>query len=90
MVEDKSTNGTYLNDTKMGKGAKLPVKNGDKVWLLHPSKVPESLGFEFKLVVEPIKQEKKKAELVRDEQTEAEDKKTEKKGKEKDEVKKDV
>lgn len=48
-VEDLSSNGTYINDTKMSKGAKLPLSNGDKLWLLHPSKIKEAVGYEFKL-----------------------------------------
>jgi E3 ubiquitin-protein ligase CHFR len=56
-IEDNSSNGTYVNDTKMSKGAKLPLKDGDKIWLLHPSKVAETLGFEFKLTSSPIAEE---------------------------------
>lgn len=67
-LEDNSSNGTFLNDTKMTKGAKLPLKDGDKVWLLHPSKVPEPLGFEFTLTSSPIVSEDtaKKNDLKRD------------------------
>lgn len=38
-IEDSSTNGTYLNDTLITKGARMPISNGDKIWLLHPKKV---------------------------------------------------
>jgi hypothetical protein len=38
----------------MSKGAKLPLNDGDKVWLLHPSKIKDPVGYEFKLTSVPI------------------------------------
>jgi len=32
-IEDKSTNGTFLNDEKIGKNKSKELKNGDKIWL---------------------------------------------------------
>ena len=32
-IEDKSTNGTFLNDEKIGKNKKKPLKDGDDIWL---------------------------------------------------------
>jgi hypothetical protein len=38
----------------MSKGATLPLKDGDKLWLLHSSKTKDSVGYEFKLTSTPI------------------------------------
>lgn len=46
---DCSTNGTYVNDNKVGKDKTINLQNGDKIHLLHKSKVKESetMGFFF-------------------------------------------
>ena len=40
-IEDKSTNGTYLNGEKIGKGLKKQLKNGDEIMLLKPGQVTD-------------------------------------------------
>jgi len=59
-VEDLSSNGTFVNDTKMSKGARLPLIDGDKLWLLHPSKVKDPVGYDYKLTSVPMAEEPKK------------------------------
>jgi len=48
-VYDLSTNGTYLEDNKLGKNAKSELSSGAKFYLLHPSKVgnDDILGYVF-------------------------------------------
>lgn len=50
-VEDLSTNGTYVNDSAVGKGNKVTVQHGDDIVLLHEKKVgaDSMLGFKFTL-----------------------------------------
>lgn len=50
-VEDRSSNGTFVNNTKMSKGAKLELSHGDEIWLLHQSKVTaeSALGYQIEL-----------------------------------------
>jgi len=81
-VEDLSTNGTWLNEDKIGKNIKKPLKNGDTIYLLHKSKVSENdvLGYVFSFadVDNPNKrkaeEEIKKAEIAKDIATEIEKK----------------
>jgi E3 ubiquitin-protein ligase CHFR len=49
VIEDCSTNGTWLNEDKIGKGVSKELKNGDTIYLLHSSKVKqeEILGYLF-------------------------------------------
>lgn len=46
-IEDKSTNGTFLENSKLSKGAKLELNHGNTIWLLHQSqvKVGETMGY---------------------------------------------
>jgi len=39
-LTDLSTNGTFLGDSKIGKGNEIVIKNGDEIYLLHKTKVP--------------------------------------------------
>lgn len=39
ILEDLSTNGTFVNDQRVGKGMQTELKNGDVIHLLHPSRV---------------------------------------------------
>jgi len=40
-IVDLSTNGTFFENDKLGKGVKKELNSGDKVYLLHHSKVPQ-------------------------------------------------
>lgn len=76
-VEDLSSNGTFVNDTKMSKGAKLQLNDGDKLWLLHPSKIKEPVGYEYKkaaaqMAVEPPKVNVKSPEKEKEKEKEPE------------------
>jgi len=48
-IEDLSSNGTYIENEKIGKGNKRKLCSGDKIYLLHMSKVKqeEALGYVF-------------------------------------------
>lgn len=50
-VEDLSTNGTYVNNSALGKGNKVAVQHGDDIVMLHEKKVGADcmLGFKFTL-----------------------------------------
>jgi len=71
---DNSSNGTYIGDTKIGKGISKPLVSGKTFYLLHKSKVPKPedvLGYTFVLndtEVNPLKRErlegKKEEELM--------------------------
>jgi len=37
-IEDNSSNGTFVNDKKLEKGIKFPLKNGDQIILLKDNK----------------------------------------------------
>lgn len=61
-VTDLSTNGTFLNHKRVGKGKKVPVRNGDHVHLLVQSKKvspEEEIGFR----VEMLERVKKREDL---------------------------
>jgi len=51
-VEDLSSNGTFLDNEVIGKGKKRKIVSGDKIYLLHPSKVQqdEAIGYVFSSV----------------------------------------
>ncbi len=42
-----STNGTYINDKKLGKKNSAEIKSGDTIYLLHPQKIKRKkvIGF---------------------------------------------
>ena len=46
---DLSTNGTFISSNKIGKNNEVQLKNGDEIYLLSRTKVPESevMGFVF-------------------------------------------
>jgi predicted component of type VI protein secretion system len=46
-LTDLSTNGTFLNDKKVGKGVTIELSHPSEIWLLTASKVPvkETIGF---------------------------------------------
>ena len=50
-IEDMSSNGTFIEDEKIGKGNKRKLVSGDKIYLLHKSKVKtdDILGYVFEL-----------------------------------------
>ncbi len=50
-LTDLSTNGTFLGDTKVGKGHTVDVPHHAEIWLLTASKVPvkETIGFRIEL-----------------------------------------
>ena len=35
MLKDVSSNGTYLNNTKIGQGNEVELEDGNQIWLLH-------------------------------------------------------
>jgi E3 ubiquitin-protein ligase CHFR len=49
-----STNGTYLNDKKVGKNNIQEIKSGDSIFLLHYKKVKKKyiLGFIFSQITD--------------------------------------
>jgi len=51
-IEDLSSNGTFLDNEVIGKGKKKKIVSGDKIYLLHPSKVQqdEAIGYVFSSV----------------------------------------
>ena len=53
-IEDMSSNGTFIEDEKIGKGTKRKLVSGDKIYLLHKSKVKadDILGYVFSSFVE--------------------------------------
>lgn len=57
LIEDLSTNGTYIFDKKIGKGLKSEIGSGDIVYVLHKTKVAagEVIGFVVKLAAEDNK-----------------------------------
>ncbi len=54
-IEDLSSNGTFLENEVIGKGKKRKIVSGDKIYLLHPSKVEqdEIMGYVFSSVKRP-------------------------------------
>jgi hypothetical protein len=63
-IEDLSSNGTWLNEDKVGKNKKQELKNGDMIYLLHKSKVKELdiLGYIFTFTNLSAVSSKRKAE----------------------------
>lgn len=53
-IEDLSSNGTFIENDKIGKGQKKKLVSGDKIYLLHQSKVKpdEILGYVFSSMIE--------------------------------------
>lgn len=53
-IEDLSSNGTFIENEKIGKGSKKKLASGDKIYLLHQSKVKaeDILGYVFSSMVE--------------------------------------
>ena len=63
-LEDLSSNGTWLNEVKIGKNNKVEIKNGDIIYLLHKTKVAEQdiMGYVFSFLNLPKIDNKKLAE----------------------------
>ena len=55
---DLSTNGTFIAANKIGKNNEVQLKNGDEIYLLSRTKVPESdvMGFVFFTLVNEKRQ----------------------------------
>lgn len=51
-ITDLSTNGTYLNDEKIGKNVEKQIEKDAEIWLLPASKVKptETLGFKIEIL----------------------------------------
>ncbi|CAD8173350.1 unnamed protein product [Paramecium pentaurelia] len=60
-VTDYSSNGTYINENKIGKGNTVTILNGDKIHLLPIQKVKdhEVIGFEFVVCINTEQQASK-------------------------------
>lgn len=57
IVEDLSSNGTFVNGELVGKGKHVELKNGDEIMLLRASesvKQKEEIGFIFILLKDPL------------------------------------
>ena len=63
-IEDLSSNGTFIEDEKIGKGNKRKMVSGDKIYLLHKSKVKveETLGYVFSSMIEDSSKLKRQRE----------------------------
>ena len=63
-VEDTSSNGTFIDNELIGKGKKKQVNSGDKIFLLHQSKVKvtEVIGYVFSVIVTESSDLKRKRE----------------------------
>ncbi len=63
-IEDLSSNGTFIENDKIGKGTKKKLASGDKIYLLHQSKVKaeDILGYVFSSMVEDGAKLKKQRE----------------------------
>ena len=63
-IEDLSSNGTFIENDKIGKGTKKKLVSGDKIYLLHQSKVKyeDILGYVFSSMIEDNNKLKKQRE----------------------------
>jgi len=63
-VEDTSSNGTFIDNELIGKGKKKKIASGDKIYLLHQSKVKptEVIGYVFTVLVDETSELKRKKE----------------------------
>jgi len=63
-VEDTSSNGTFIDNELIGKGKKKKIASGDKIYLLHQSKVKatEVIGYVFTVLVDETNELKRKKE----------------------------
>lgn len=69
-LKDVSSNGTYLNNTKIGTGNEVELEHLAEVWLLHPSRVAidKTLGYTFNLVSKMKEEEEMKKVEVEEKQ----------------------
>ncbi len=63
-VEDTSSNGTFIDNELIGKGKKKQIASGDKIYLLHQSKVKttEVIGYVFTVLIDESSELKRKRE----------------------------
>jgi len=63
-VEDTSSNGTFIDNELIGKGKKKQISSGDKIYLLHQSKVKatEVIGYVFTVLIDETNELKRKRE----------------------------
>lgn len=63
-IEDLSSNGTFIENEKIGKGSKRKLNSGDKIYLLHQSKVKaeDTLGYVFSSTLEESSKLKRQRE----------------------------
>lgn len=63
-LEDTSSNGTFLDNHILGKGNKRMLTSGDKIYLLHQSKVKqnETIGYIFSLIMQEDGKRKRQRE----------------------------
>ena len=63
-VEDLSSNGTFIDNKVIGKGNKQKITSGEKIYLLHSSKVKQNevIGFVFSAFQEESKVSKRQRE----------------------------
>ena len=50
-LKDLSTNGTYINNNKVGQGKEVELQHKAEIWLLHVSRVPadKTIGYVLEL-----------------------------------------
>ena len=65
-IEDLSTNGTYVNNSSLGKNNKMKIQHGDDIVMLHEKKVgaENMLGFKLSLPEVSLKRKREDVEEV--------------------------
>ena len=65
-LEDFSSNGTWINDDKIGKDNKVEIKNGDTIFLLHKSKFSEEdiMGYVFSFNLPKVSNKKLPEQII--------------------------
>lgn len=65
MLEDKSSNGTFVNLTKVGRGNSVQLKNGDEIGILSEATVGpnEAIGFSFVISETSLKRKRPEEEV---------------------------
>lgn len=63
-LEDLSSNGTFIDNQNLGKGNSRKLASGDKIYLLHQSKVKqnETIGYIFSVTMQEDSQRKRQRE----------------------------
>jgi len=61
LIEDLSSNGTYIDDELIGKGNIRKLNSGDKIYILHTRKVKaaETMGYVFSATQEEFNELKR-------------------------------